>query len=170
MVPICVDGTDTLYYTEMGVRTVAARLEDGEIAAQEELSGFEGDGVAVFWAASPDQSKLSGSIWVEGASTAAAIYDIASQEYRTVPFERAVPLGSAINRWLSDSRRLLLALEERLMILDTESLELRPVGGVPATPVRLVDVSSDDREILLLRPYSNDDIWLIELGNERADL
>ncbi len=57
----------------------------------------------------------------------------------------------------------MFSLDGAITILDTETMELRAVGGAPSLPLGFGDIASDGRELVVIRSTTDDDIWLLDL-------
>jgi hypothetical protein len=63
--------------------------------------------------------------------------------------------------WLGDSRRLLVAQHDRIVLLDTGTGHASPVLAVAAQGI---SISRDDRWVTYIEPHSEADVWLAQLA------
>ncbi len=116
---------------------------------------------------SPDGSRLAGEVW---HSNGVAIPGISTYSFDTREF-RHMTDGGVSPVWLSDSRRILFVMGERLYLLDTRDGRTRAIGGLTAASGRDLRIpasgtfalSRDDREIDFARDASQGDIWQMTL-------
>jgi Tol biopolymer transport system component len=101
---------------------------------------------------SPDGLTLSGDLdFYVSPTSVTLLYSFASQTYRALPEGRGTPA------WLSDSRRLLVAQHDRIVLLDTRTGRASPVLPVAAQGI---SVSRDDRWVTYIEPHSEADVWM----------
>jgi serine/threonine protein kinase len=75
----------------------------------------------------------------------------------------AVPLpeGRGTPAWLRDSRRLIVAQSDRIVLLDTVTGRASPLLDVAAQGP---SVSRDDRSVSYIEPHLDADVWMATLG------
>ena len=83
------------------------------------------------------------------------LYSFATRTYIPLPEGRGWPA------WMSDSRRLLVARYDGIVMLDTRSGHATPVLGVSAQGISL---SRDDRWLCYIENQSEADVWLATLA------
>jgi eukaryotic-like serine/threonine-protein kinase len=104
---------------------------------------------------SPDGSTLAGDLSFDVSSNSVTLlYSFASRTYRALPEGRGTPA------WLDDSRRLLVARHDRIVLLDTRTGHASPVLAVAAEGISL---SRDDRWVTYIEPHSEADVWMATL-------
>ncbi len=104
---------------------------------------------------SPDGSTLAGDLeFYVSPSSVTLLYSFASRTYRALPEGRGMPV------WLGDSRRLLVAQHDRIVLLDTRTGRASPVLAVAAQGISL---SRDDRWVTYIEPHSEADVWMATL-------
>jgi Tol biopolymer transport system component len=105
---------------------------------------------------SPDGSMLAGGVDFYASPTSVTlVYSFASQTYRALPEGRGWPV------WMSDSRRLLVARYDAIVMLDTRTGHATPVLSVPA---EVPSVSRDDRWLSYIETHAESDVWLATLA------
>ena len=72
-----------------------------------------------------------------------------------------LPEGRGWPAWMSDSRRLMVARYDRIVMLDAKSGQATPVLGVAAQGISL---SRDDRWLSYIENQSEADVWLATLA------
>ena len=104
---------------------------------------------------SPDGSTLAGDLdFYVSRNSVTLLYSFASRTYRALPEGRGTP------EWLSDGRRLLVAQQDRIVLLDTRTG--RASALVP-TPAEGLSLSRDDRWLTYIEPYTEADVWMATL-------
>jgi dipeptidyl aminopeptidase/acylaminoacyl peptidase len=104
---------------------------------------------------SPDGSTLAGDMdFRVSAKSVTLLYSFASRSYSALAEGRGTPA------WLSDSRRLLVAQVDRIVLLDTRTGQATPVLDVTA---RVPSLSKDDRWLSYIEPHSEADVWMATL-------
>jgi Tol biopolymer transport system component len=107
---------------------------------------------------SPDGRKLAGHLQSAGsASDTAGIvtYSVADRKYQRLTNAGSFPV------WLSDSRRLLYAHGDKIVLTDTETGDVHEV--LTTAPPVLFGISRDDRLLYFTRVQVEADIWLSTL-------
>ncbi|MFI4942669.1 MAG: protein kinase [Burkholderiales bacterium] len=105
---------------------------------------------------SPDGSMLAGGLtFYTSPNSVTLIYSFATRTYTPLPEGRGWPA------WMSDSRRLLVARYDGIVMLDTRSGQATPVLGVSAQGISL---SRDDRWLSYIENQSEADVWLATLA------
>jgi len=101
---------------------------------------------------SPDGSVLAGGLtFYVSPNSVTLLYSFATRAYRALPEARGTPA------WLGDSRRLLVAQHDRIVLLDTRTGRASPVLAVAAQGISL---SRDDRWVTYIEPHSEADVWM----------
>ena len=81
---------------------------------------------------SPDGSTLAGDLeFYVSPGSVTLLYSFASRTYRALPEARGTP------EWLGDSRRLLVAQHDRIVLVDTRTGHASPVLPVAAQGLSL---------------------------------
>jgi hypothetical protein len=83
------------------------------------------------------------------------LYSFATRSYQALPEGRGWPA------WMSDSRRLIVARYDRIVMLDTKTGQATPVVGAAAQGISL---SRDDRWLSYIENQSESDVWLATLA------
>ena len=105
---------------------------------------------------SPDGSALAGTLsFYTSPASVTMLYSFASHKYTALPEGRGWPA------WMSDSRRLLVARYDRIVMVDTRSEQATPVLAVAAQGLSL---SRDDRWLTYIENQSEADVWLATLA------
>jgi eukaryotic-like serine/threonine-protein kinase len=105
---------------------------------------------------SPDGTMLAGGLnFYTSPTSVTMLYSFVVHEYRALPEGRGWPA------WMSDSRRLLVARHDRIVMLDVKSGQATPVLGVAAQGISL---SRDDRWLSYIENQSEADVWLATLA------
>jgi Tol biopolymer transport system component len=105
---------------------------------------------------SPDGLTLAGDLeFYVSPGSVTLLYSFASRTYRALPEGRGMPV------WLGDSRRLLVAQHDRIVLLDTGTGRASPVLAVAAQGI---SISRDDRWVTYIEPHSEADVWMATLG------
>jgi hypothetical protein len=100
----------------------------------------------------PDGLTLSGDLdFYVSPTSVTLLLPFASQTSRARPEGRGTPA------WLSDSRRLLVAQHDRIVLLDARTGRASPVLPVAAQGI---SVSRDDRWVTYIEPHSEADVWM----------
>jgi Tol biopolymer transport system component len=104
---------------------------------------------------SPDGSTLAGDLdFYVSPNSVTLLYSFASGQYRALPEGRGTPA------WLSDSRRLLVAQHDRIVLVDTRTGR---AGLVLAAPAQGISISRDDRWVTYIEPHAEADVWMATL-------
>jgi Tol biopolymer transport system component len=104
---------------------------------------------------SPDGLTLAGDLdFYVSPQSVTLLYSFASRTYRALPEGRGTP------EWLSDSRRMLVAQHDRIVLLDTRTGRASPVLPVSGQGISL---SRDDRWVTYIEPHSEADVWMATL-------
>jgi Tol biopolymer transport system component len=110
--------------------------------------------INVSW--SLDGSALAGDLnFYPSSNSVTLLYSFASRTYRALAEGRGTPV------WLGDSRRLLVAQHDRIVLVDTRTGHASPVLAVAAQGISL---SRDDRWVTYIEPHSEADVWMATLG------
>jgi eukaryotic-like serine/threonine-protein kinase len=105
---------------------------------------------------SPDGTTLAGGLaFYVTADSVTMLYSFATKSYTALPEGRGNPV------WLSDSRRLLVARQDRIVLLDTRSGQATPVLDVAA---HCMSLSHDDRWLSYIENQAESDVWLATLA------
>jgi Tol biopolymer transport system component/predicted Ser/Thr protein kinase len=124
------------------------------------LPPFEEGGGMVPAAWSPDGKRLAGTVQsAAGENRGLGIYSFESQSYES--FETS---GFATLTWMNDSRRLVLADDGKLFLLDTRSKEFSELLATSEGRVSEPSLSRDNRTIYFTLGTEEADIWLIDLN------
>ena len=104
---------------------------------------------------SPDGNTLAGDLeFYVSPDSVTLLYSFASRTYRALPEARGTP------EWLGDSRRLLVAQHDRIVLVDTRTGRASPVLAVAAQGISL---SRDGRWVTYIEPHSEADVWMADL-------
>jgi Tol biopolymer transport system component len=104
---------------------------------------------------SPDGNTLAGDLdFYVSPNSVTLLYSFASRTYRALPEARGTP------EWLGDSRRLLVAQHDRIVLVDTLTGRASPVLAVAALGISL---SRDGRWVTYIEPHSEADVWMAAL-------
>ena len=142
--------------TTDGVRTWIEDLARplGERTA-EPLPPLEGGHALVPRSWSPDGTKIAGDLGFDiSPGSVTLLYSFSGKTYSALPEGRGTPA------WLRDSRRLLVARHDRLVLLDTRTGRASPVLSVLAQGL---SVSADDRWVSYIEPHLDADVWMATL-------
>ena len=105
---------------------------------------------------SPDGSTLAGGLTFYTSPTSVTmLYSFAEGSYRALPEGRGWPA------WMSDSRRLVVARYDRIVLLDTRTGQVTPVLPVAAQGISL---SKDNRWLSYIENQAESDVWLATLA------
>jgi Tol biopolymer transport system component len=105
---------------------------------------------------SPDGRMLAGDLeFYVTARSVTLLYSFATHSYRALPEGRGTPV------WLSDSRRMLVAQEDRVVLLDAVTGR---ATTVIETTARGPSLSRDDRWLSYIEPHAEADVWLATRG------
>ena len=105
------------------------------------------------WA--PDGSALAGGLTFYSSPTSVTLlYDFAARDYRALPEGRGWPV------FMSDSRRLVVARHDQIVVLDTRSGRATPLI---ATAAHCPSLSRDDRWLSYVETRSEADVWMATL-------
>jgi Tol biopolymer transport system component len=143
--------------TTDGVRTWIEDLTQPlEERKAEPLPPLEGGHALTPRSWSPDGGALAGDLeFYPSPRSVTLLYSFAERAYRALPEGRGTPA------WLHDSRRLLVAQYDRLVLLDTRTGRASPVLSVSAQGPSL---SRDDRWVSYIEPHFEADVWMATLG------
>ena len=104
---------------------------------------------------SPDGTMLAGRLTFYTSPTSVTLLDpLEAHQYRVMPEGRGWPV------WMSDSRRLLVARYDRIVLVDTLTGQATPVLGVAAHAISL---SRDDRWLSYIEHQAEADVWMASL-------
>jgi Tol biopolymer transport system component/serine/threonine protein kinase len=104
---------------------------------------------------SPDGRLLAGSLtFYLSPNSVTLLYSFATRTYTALPEGRGLPA------WLSDSRRLLVARYDRIVLLDTRTGRATPVLDAAAQGI---SVSRDNRWVSYIETRAQSDVWLATL-------
>ena len=105
---------------------------------------------------SPDGRTLAGGLtFYTSPNSVTMLYSFATRSYRPLPEGRGNPV------WMSDSRRLLVARYDRIVMVDSVTGQATPVLGVAAHSISL---SRDDRWLSYIENQAESDVWLATLA------
>jgi Tol biopolymer transport system component len=143
--------------TEDGARTWIEDLTKPLDQRQAEpLPALEGGSSMQPRSWSPDGRALAGGLtFYPSPNSVTLLYSFATRSYTALPEGRGWPA------WLSDSRRLLIARYDRIVLLDTRTGRATPVL---ATAAQGISVSRDDRWASYIETRAEADVWLATLG------
>ena len=148
------DGTRIAFYSDRSGRyeTWTIRPDGGGL---EQLTKATGPArTEVTW--SRDGSMLAGGLtFYASPNSVTLLYSFDSHSYRPLPEGRGNPV------WMSDSRRLLVAQSDRIVMLDTRSGHATPVLAVGAQGISL---SRDDHWLTYIENQTESDVWIATLG------
>jgi Tol biopolymer transport system component len=128
------------------------------------LAPFDGSGeVFAVNSWSPDGDRLAGGAWsADGFKAGVVVYSLESRQYRRLTYEGDFPV------WLSDSRRLLYSHEGSLLLVDSETKEVRELLSIePDVFYETFSISKDNEWISFSRLTREADIWMLTLNEER---
>jgi len=104
---------------------------------------------------SPDGSTLAGGLtFYPTPNSVTLLYSFASGKYTALPEGRGWPA------WLSDSRRLLVARYDQIVLLDSRTGRATPVLD---TAAQGVSVSRDNRWVSYIETRAQSDVWMAKL-------
>ncbi|HKZ32607.1 MAG TPA: hypothetical protein VJ648_09675, partial [Vicinamibacteria bacterium] len=104
---------------------------------------------------SPDGSTLAGGLtFYPTPNSVTLLYSFASGKYTALPEGRGWPA------WLSDSRRLLVARYDQIVLLDSRTGHATPVLD---TAAQGVSVSRDNRWVSYIETRAQSDVWMAKL-------
>jgi Tol biopolymer transport system component len=102
------------------------------------------------WA--PDGHALAGNLTFYPSPTSVTLlYDFAKRAYQPLPE------GGGWPAWMSDSRRLLVARHDRIVLVDSSSGQAMPVID---TAAHCISLSRDDRFFSYIETRSESDVWM----------
>jgi Tol biopolymer transport system component len=102
------------------------------------------------WA--PDGHALAGNLTFYSSPTSATLlYDFGTRAYR------ALPEGGGWPAWMSDSRRLLVARYDRIVLVDTRNDRATPLID---TAAHCISLSRDDQWLSYIETRSEADVWM----------
>ena len=105
---------------------------------------------------SRDGSTLAGGLeFYETPNSVTMLYWFATHGYRALPEGRGNPV------FMSDSRRLLVARYDRIVLVDSRTGQATPVLPVGAHGLSL---SRDDRWLSYIENHAESDVWLATLA------
>jgi Tol biopolymer transport system component len=101
---------------------------------------------------SPDGTMLAGDLeFYVRPTSVTLLYDFATRHYRELPEGRGTP------EWMSDSRRLVVAQRDRLVLLDTRTGQATTIAE---TRAMCPSLSRDDRTLTYIEHHDESDVWL----------
>ena len=104
---------------------------------------------------SPDGSTLAGGLtFYPSPNSVTLLYSFATGKYTALPEGRGWPA------WLGDSRRLLVARYDRIVLLDTRTGRATPVLDTAAQGIA---VSRDNRWVSYIETRAQSDVWMATL-------
>jgi hypothetical protein len=104
---------------------------------------------------SPDGSTLAGDLdFNVSTKSVTLLYSFTTRTYSALAEGRGSP------EFLSDSRRLLVAQPERIVLLHMRTGHTTPVLDVKA---RVISLSRDDKWLSYIEPHSEADVWMATL-------
>ena len=104
---------------------------------------------------SPDGATLAGDLeFYVSRDSVTLLYSFATRTYRALPEARGTP------EWLGDSRRLLVAQHDRIVLVDAGTGRAVTVLPVAAQGI---SVSRDGRWVTYIEPHSEADVWIANL-------
>jgi Tol biopolymer transport system component len=105
---------------------------------------------------SKDGTILAGDLdFTVSAKSVTLLYSFTTKTYSALPDGRGYP------EFLSDSRRLLVAQPDRVVLLDTRTGHATPV--LDDVQARILSLSADDRWLSYIEPHNEADVWLATL-------
>jgi Tol biopolymer transport system component len=139
-----------------GVRTFIEDLTQPEGRREaEELPALEGGRALQVRSWSPDGTTLAGGLTFYASPTSVTLlYSLAAREYRALAEGRGWPV------WMSDSRRLVVARHDSIVVLDTRTGRATPLLDVPAQGPSL---SRDNRWLTYIETTAEADVWMAKL-------
>ncbi len=107
---------------------------------------------------SRDGQKLAGILrGPESLTSDLVSYSLSSQQ-----FEKLSDYGTRPN-WLSDSRRLIFSLDDKIFLLDSQTKKARELFSVAPSRLQSLGVSKDNRTIYYSLTTTEADVWLMTL-------
>jgi hypothetical protein len=100
---------------------------------------------------------LVGSTYTAGRRVGLAVYSIKDQKY-----ERIADFGGE-SAWLNDNRRLIVVVEDRLFLLDTQTKKSHEIFSFAPDTISGLDVSRDNRLVYTGLSSVESDIWVLSL-------
>ncbi|MFI4944864.1 MAG: protein kinase, partial [Burkholderiales bacterium] len=104
---------------------------------------------------SPDGRALAGGLtFYSTPNSVTLLYDFVAGAYHALPEGRGWPV------WMSDSRRLLVARYDQIVLVDTRSGRATPVLD---TAAHCLSLSRDDRWLSYIETHAEADVWMATL-------
>jgi len=105
---------------------------------------------------SPDGATLAGDLdFYASPKSVTLLYSFALRSYRALPEGRGIP------EWLADSRRLVVARHDQIVLLDAQTGRATPLLTVASQGLSL---SRDNRWLSYIEPHSESDVWMATLA------
>lgn len=124
----------------------------GKLKLEEGVTGF------VAWDWSPDGKKLVGTIY-EGNRKSIGFYSFETQSYT-----RIVENNESLPSWMSDSRRIVYGLGNKIFIVDTQTRKVGELVSDSKEQRRDPFVSRDGKLLYYTAAIIESDIWLLDLS------
>jgi Tol biopolymer transport system component len=142
--------------TNDGARTWIDDLQEPlDRRKSEELPALEGGRALQARSWSPDGATLAGNLTFYASPTSVTLlYSFATRSYSALPEGRGWPV------WMSDSRRLVVARHDSIVVLDTRTGRATPLLDVPAQGPSL---SRDNRWLTYIETTAEADVWMAKL-------
>ncbi len=105
---------------------------------------------------SPNGERLAGYVG-SGIGNYTAVYSFAEQRFTRVTERGDWPA------WLNDSRRLLIPVDNKLLVVDTMSRTTRQIMSIPSDAIDSIALTADYRTLYFARASQQADIWLMTI-------
>ncbi len=112
----------------------------------------------VAWDWSPDGKKLAGTIY-DGSLKFIGFYS-----FETANYKKIVENNDSLSSWLSDSRRIIYGLDNKILIADTGTRVIGELVSDSKEHLRDPFVSRDGKLLYYTATTSESDIWLLDLS------
>ena len=136
-----------------GANRIFAVGSEGVLIPRSSLPPLDQGFVPASW--SPDGTRIAGT-----AAGAVWIYDIATELYT-----RLMPASHPT--WLSGGRRLILASEGRLILVDVPTRFTREILALPDLHLATPTLSPDNRQLYFTRNAPESNVWTVAIGGSR---
>ncbi len=153
------DGSQILFSSPSDSYVLSLAESNGERQLTKLPRPENGD-LFVPWDWSPDGKKLGGRFRIPSSGAGLFFFE-------TGEFKRFSEVEDAVPSWLPDSRHVVFSEENKLILLDTETLQRRDLlisdGGLPRSPF----LSRDGRLLYYVVHKNESDIWMLDLATGR---
>jgi Tol biopolymer transport system component len=149
-----------IIYSSPAESYIEDAARSGTVLNESKLPGPQNGDLFVPWDWSPDGRKLAGRF--RSPRTGAGFFS-----FDTGQFTRFSEADDGVPSWLPDSRHLVYSEGNKVILLDTQTLQRRELITTTAGEPRSPFVSRDGRLLYYVVHKNESDIWLLDLTAEK---